>query len=520
MTKRKKRKIKTLDAIVEATISEEVFSMRRRYVKSRIFTAGLTAAICIFASLSPAFDLGATGLELYEDPFGGSGQIEDGVMPGTASPSQVSIYEKYNSDFELYEESISDMFFFYSNVSNGSMSAGPVSLEFPSNLTYEFQKDGAGYNYTNKTQITEQGNYLVRVKGIYNDREYVGTFRFSIREMPKDEEPEEIQDDFNPEDLTEEDLLDMEDEIDEEDLMERANASLDELDAENPEENAAFDYDMTETGLTESYNSFVGLFSYYLFSGTEIQSSVQNGAVINGTVSLTVPDEVEYTVFVNGEETENPEKRFSDPGFYRIVFKEPESLDFNMSYQSEKDYPYLHFRIVGKAVNDMEVFNAPKNAKITSVYFNNEAVLEGTEEEPVSLDFYQMPEDGAYSFKIFSSVTGRTETVNVTKDTKAPGMSIGIKNGTASIKYSADDLAEFALWKNGELVSAFNPSTIKGKGSYELYVTDYAGNTTGVKFTLKNAVNFGSIAAILLFLAIIAAGYVLVRRTKSVIRVR
>lgn len=484
-----------------------------------------------YKTIAKAFGIAVTGVMVLSSPMGkiyaeelivyeetGEQVISE---PGfTPSERTSSITEIYNSDYGLYEESLADMFFFYSNVSNGSFTDGPVILDFPANIIYEFQKDGQSYMYINRTEVTGLGNYLVRVKGNYEGVDYVGSFRFSIREKLNSDEPEETDvSDEDLDNLTEEDLDNLTDEeIDEEELLERANEQLGELD----EESEASNYYSTEighTGFAESYDFSTEKYIYTMHSGGTVRTNMINGGITNGSVSFDVSDGVSFTIYKDGEETDYTETHISDEGFYKIVFSE-EKVDFASYYEEKGDYPFLHFRIVTSAVNDMNIYNAPKNSVITAIYFNGEVLEKDSEETPVAYSSYKMNADGKYSFHIHNFETDLDEKIVITKDTKAPNYGITIKNGTATIKYGSDDIKTFSLWKNGEPVASFNPNTIKGKGNYQLYVTDYAGNCTSATFSLKSTVNSGSVIAIVLVVIIVAAGLWLVRNTKTKINVR
>lgn len=73
----------------------------------------------------------------------GAGQASlDGDSP-LSGPKihEVSMGEKYHSEFELYENSIDGKYFIYSNVSNGGITDQPVYVEIPADVLCRAEKD-------------------------------------------------------------------------------------------------------------------------------------------------------------------------------------------------------------------------------------------------------------------------------------------------------------------------------------------------------------------------------------------
>lgn len=487
--------------------------MRKKQLIKKIVALliSMAAGICL-STVFPA-NAKATGLEVYDSP---------GFTSSFPMNSGDGLKENYNADYDLYEESLNNLFFFYSNVSNGSITDKPVVLEFPSNLIYEFQKDGANYNYYNKNEVSSPGNYTVIVKGEYEGTSYRGTFRFSIREPRVSEPVEEPSNEPeipNIDEIDEKDpLWDEDAEINEDDLYKRADEALEQF-GEDQGFVSHSDLVLGNTGLGFVYNENTSMYEYGLYSGGTIVSNVINGEITNDDVAFSVSENVSYTIYLNGEIVEVADSVLSDPGFYRIVFKE-DNMDFALNYQNEWEYPYLHFRIVNSAVNDIEYYNAPTGCVIRTVQVDDSVVFETTEENPRTIDYYRLENDGDYYFEVYNATENKTEWVNIVKDTEAPIFGIEVKNGKATVSYESDDIKSCELWINNEKVENFDPTSFVGRGRYELKVTDVAGNSSYGTFFLKNSINFGSIAAIALFLIIVGLGIWLVVKTKTQINVR
>lgn len=111
--------------------------------------------------------------------------------------NQVTLKEQYNEDYRVYEESIADVFFFYSNVGNGGITHESVFLDIPQNLSYTIEMNGVPWDYIPGQPISNYGTYVVRLTGIedenvplYEQKEYQAVFRFRIQQKPPKETEE------------------------------------------------------------------------------------------------------------------------------------------------------------------------------------------------------------------------------------------------------------------------------------------------------------------------------------------
>ena len=87
-----------------------------------------------------------------EDAFNGPGAAQTALEEDSALAGprirEVSMGEKYHSDYDLYEHSIDGRYFIYSNVSNGGITDRPVYVEIPVDVFCTAEKDGVPMNYT------------------------------------------------------------------------------------------------------------------------------------------------------------------------------------------------------------------------------------------------------------------------------------------------------------------------------------------------------------------------------------
>ncbi len=424
------------------------------------------------------------------------------------------LYESYNAQYDLYEESLNDLFFFYCNVSNGGFAVTPVYFDIPSNLSYTLEQGGIQIPYTAGQEIDEVGNYVLRISGNYEGTVYQGTFRFTLREEIVEEETVPLSEDMT---------IDPSEEI----SQERLDAITEAAGAEAAGQQQSIPTAGTGTaeavlGMVQEFHTDTGTYCYTLKSGTVIDANVPNGAVVNDDVSVQMPDSVTASVFRNGEPYEISGTNFSEEGTYRVVFQES-TLAFATSYMSEREYPMLIFRIVKNPVSAMGIYNAPLHTGIIQAAYEGETVYgddAGDGDEALPLAYFRMEEDGRYSFIMRDEASGYTYSLELVRDTQAPQFDISIKNGRADIVYLSSDIDSYELSVDGMPQTEFSPTRMEGRGRYELSVIDIAGNEASADFVLTDAVNYASLIAVAILLAMALGAYIVMRKIRGSFRTR
>ena len=419
------------------------------------------------------------------------GEGEEVVVEDPRESVVVNLYETYNSEYDLYEESLYNLFYFYSNVENGAITSDFVKFDIPGNIECKLEKDGKEIPFNVKSEISAKGNYVLRLTASDENNIYVSSFRFSLRDKP--EPVETVEEEVKPEDqvLTEEQET-----------------------VEGENEGTETEPEVVETLIFEDQNfemTQTGNFINKLLTGEEYYSSVPNGATVSTDVKFILNDGMNAKVFLNDSEIEWKDT-FSADGSYRVEISET-SVDFMNMYGFDKEV--FKFRIIKNPVKEMRMFNTPKGFYITKLLFNGEAV---ESENPKSTSF-EMVEDGVYTVEYFNDGVQKTYFLDITKDTEGPGVSITIKNQKASVTYE-DKIQSISLSKDGVALEGFNANTIKGKGTYVLTVEDMAGNVSVLSFSLGKSINGGSIISIFMVLAIIGGGIYLYMSSKNKMTVR
>ncbi len=124
-------------------------------------------------------------------------ETEEDLVLGVPSVTEVTLKEKYHEAYKVYEESMEDRFFFYTNVGNGGITDKGVILDIPQNMFVTMEKDGALIDYTPGRAVSGYGTYVARLTAIENpdrpfseQKEYRAIFRFRIQEKPPQEDGE------------------------------------------------------------------------------------------------------------------------------------------------------------------------------------------------------------------------------------------------------------------------------------------------------------------------------------------
>lgn len=467
---------------------------------------------------------------------GGASVVQPVATPEPVTPTvMANVYENYSAAYQMYEESMNDMFFFYCNVSNGSFVSEPVYFDFPGNITYVVEKDGAEIKYKSGAKIKDVGNYVVRLSAEYNGTNYIATFRFALREaLATEPEATVSQDaeagsqidfgeldtedmglgDLSPEDL----IFDPNDDVTDEEIAEMIEQSGANMVATNGSGLIDGVQVNPYTGFLSSFERANMMYSITLASGEKIITNVPSGALVNGGVIMTVPEGVQTTVYKDGElMDEGTSLNFSEPGVYKVCFY-VDSTQFYRFYSYEDKYPFYTFRIVGQAVNDIEVFTAPAGCKIVSVEDSVGYVSDENGNKEFEINSFWMEEEGRYTFSVYDPVANGTYTVVVNRDLTAPEAHVNTTKATADIYLDSSDIANVDIYRNGELIQYSN--NIIGKGNYTMQVYDYAGNVSTYTFTLADAFNQGTFFAVLLSVLIILSGFVYIRLQRTYVRVR
>lgn len=559
--------------------------MKRRY-KGKTFAAVFLMAAGLFAGAITGLGVDHVLAAPYDwegnadsSSYGDLRYIDSGIGPGAVAPgteeqeitagpavTQVTLAEQYHDDYKIYEESINDLFFFYTNVSNGGITDESVTLDMPQNIFCSVEKDGAEYDYVPGQSFSQYGTYVVRVTAVEDtsvpfseQKEYRALFRFRIQEKPPEETQEGEGSQGFPGSLIN-DGLDAVSGLQEggiwpgsgisgmgegESLLgESQPESLEsEQESRDPWETSAGEMTGEETiggettkagedGMGEGQDgSMEDGEEAGRDEALEAAAGEVNGAgAYHGRTQVYDSSRGRYEVtFGNGRTlSSNVPEGYMGPSTVELlvsegegnIYRNDELLEYAES-MSLKDSGYYRLDIDGQmwsfvitsAVGSTDYYMAPEGLEFTSVYF------EGEPKELPPGKYLPMREEGQYQISM-TGKEGEVLEVVLRKDTKPPQFTVNVKGGTAQLQYESDDIERVILEKNGEIQEGFSGYTIDSPGSYRLTAVDEAGNTSSAEFSLKYQVNMYGIVAVVLVILLIAGGALFVIHVKRTVRVR
>lgn len=478
-----------------------------------------------------------------EDTGVGPGAVleaEDQQMASGPLVTQVSLSEQYHDEYQVYEESIDNRFFFYTSVSNGGITDKTVTMDIPRNVFCTVEKDGAEYNYIPGQSFSEHGTYVVKITAVEDinvpfseQKEYRALFRFRIQSKPpqetegengllaqpgegagaasawpgsgllpdsREEQPGESQPESGEND-PESQEPGAEETKPEETLSEEPSGGGEAQGEENPEDGEEEDRSQgaakgSYSERLQVYNSAAGRYLVTFQNGRTLMSNVPEGYTGPSAVELSV-SEGEAKLYRDDEPVDYTDvTSIKEPGYYRL----------------DVDGQIWSFTIAS-AVNRMDYYPAPAGMRFTGVTLDGEPV------ETPEGRYVHMKQDGQYQIAM-AGESGDALEVVLSKDTEAPQFTVDVKGGTAHIQYVSDDIARMILEKNGEIQEGFSGYTVSGPGNYRLSAVDEAGNASSISFALKYQVNKYGIMAVVIVICLIAGGAVFVIHIKKTVKVR
>lgn len=508
--------------------------------------------------------------------------IEDSQLAGP-TVEEVSVSERFHEDYGIYEEAISRSQFFYATVGNGEITDGQVSIELPANMEYVMEKDGVAMDYASGQVLTEKGSYILKISAVEDasvpfsrQKIYKAVFRFRIQEKAasaesrqspgsygsygssgasgsgygsgslfdalEEETSQAPEEETRTETTAEEESQSVSGEESEADREEGSTeeSSLDESSLEAIVENAIGQGYGTEhlegynenTGLVSGYDRESGYYRHQLASGEVFFTDVPNGMTTNYSVRILTNDNLPFRVFKDGEAIEYvPGTAIEEAGSYG-VYPYSESTIYLSSYAG-KEEPLFWFRILGEAVNDLGIINAPEHGRIADVRYTPaskktegenqaQAGVSGSLWEPPAFafcdDWCYVKEDGRYQIDI-ETETG-ISTLEFRKDTRSPYFRYEIQGNTALIRYAGTDVAACSILQDGNLIHSGSPvREIEGPGDFEFIVYDKAGNRGSSNISIPYKMNTAAILVVVLFVLLFLVLGVMVRRIKRQVKV-
>ncbi|WP_026495107.1 hypothetical protein [Butyrivibrio sp. WCD3002] len=451
----------------------------------------------------------------------------------------VSLSETYHENYKVYEERLDDVYAIYTNIPAGTITNKPVIFDIPSGVVLRLTKDGKEIGYKNKSKLSSEGTYVAYFYVASDSIEQLPawaqtldramfTFRIQLTaldgsslEVPETSELESFADVVNEgeqpqtegepaeqtgEEVTEEPATEEATEPAEEPVEEPAEEPVAEPAAEGIEPNSG--------GIYTEYDPSTGYYKNTLMTGDVFYSSIPNGMITNGSALFNTAENIRYELYKDGELIDyTAGEHITDAGDYMMV-PVIDNLDYEGFYRTER--PSIRFHILTGATNKMAVVSVPFGQTIDAVRFNGEEI---TENAKISDGVVSLPEDGIYEVDFIGEAG--SVTTEIYRDCTPPILKVDTQPNLAAITYMSDDIAAAVLKRGEEIISEDQlPTRVTQAGRYQLTVTDRAGNTTDVNFSVQYRINVYAILAIVMIIAIIGAVVIFLRRVKTKVRVR
>lgn len=372
--------------------------------------------------------------------------------------------------------------------------------------------------------LKKEGTFLMKKAGIAAVLLFFGTFMTMpayAAEIPNvgNELQQEIQGaEVEPEVAEEAEEAEMETEID---LGDSYNGNVLQEEYENVEvDSFTGNLDFTSLLVEEATNGRVELgdrvsfditnrlFCYAISGGGEVYADAMDGAILVGTVSIFKSPNEKVTVYQNGTEiTFDEQITLEEPGAYLVKVTE-----------AGKENTLFSFTITNKVTNQLTGFEMPNGFRITSAYKDD--VLLNTESYYVS-----MAEDGKYEINYECPLIGLSGCYTAVIDHTPPAMELtginekGYASGAIDVSCRDRD-DELEIYYEGKEMMIPADNMVRYVGSYQLILTDQAGNKTEYAFVIKPYLNFSATTAIITFAVLVIGLIVFVIRTRKHLRVR
>ncbi len=257
------------------------------------------------------------------------------------------------------------------------------------------------------------------------------------------------------------------------------------------------------------YNRETGMFSYPVpGSGQSVYSSVADGMITADSVALAYDEGLTVKLYRSGEEiTDTDISSVKEPGDYSLVV-----------YGTDVEQQMLEFTIVPEKTGAVSFYKLPLGFDLTSL------MVEGEERDITDVSRADMSSDGEYYINYHCNLTDIDYTLHVFIDHTPPAVTYeGVNEGAASgpVTITGTEGSDTVLvMKDGERITTPSDGVLTTPGSYEVTVTDDAGNSVTERFELLFYLNLQAGLFAVLFCLVIGAavGYMIWSRNKLRVR--
>ncbi|MCD8089693.1 MAG: DUF4834 family protein, partial [Clostridiales bacterium] len=344
------------------------------------------------------------------------------------------ITEEFDVTSGMYVQTLARGLEFISSVPNGAVVSDGVYFEIPSNINTQFQKDGEYIDFHNKTAISSQGYYILRLYGLNTYGEQTaGVFTFRIGSAPS-----------------------------------------------NKADTGEYKYPKITTAATVAYDEGTGLYKYTLPNYKAFYSSVSDYGESVESASFIIPRNMGYSLTRNGGAvTYIKNKVYTEAGSYKLKI-------YGLSYASGGGYEACYETTLDFTINDLSAESyAAESADITA------AIIAYNTEDSSSAAGYSSETSAESNIVSDTLRESYFETANIYSESFSTGDSFytnipndGIVGG--NVYFDIPYNMSVSVSKDGTPVEFNNKTYINDPGSYVMTVTDvFEGVTSRAKFSFR-----------------------------------
>lgn len=237
------------------------------------------------------------------------------------------------------------------------------------------------------------------------------------------------------------------------------------------------------------YDVTTNRFVYELFSGTELFTTVVDGMITTGPVSMELSNGATGRLYRNGELLDMTEyKDLTTPGNYVL------SVNSNTGVTIEP----VSFTIVGSVTCVPEEYVIPEGFVFVEALRNNEAIEYSDRQ-------VNLTDEGIYRLTYECRNTGLQYGLETEIDRTPPVLELaGVEDGVAKGPVTLYDLeqgASLLIERDGKTLGFTQELT--ESGNYHLWLQDPAGNSTDYQFKIQIYLNINAIVFVVLILVLI-----------------
>ena len=272
--------------------------------------------------------------------------------------------------------------------------------------------------------------------------------------------------------------------------------------------NATYGLELTadQTPITASviYDSAKQRYIYITDQG-RVESTVMDGMIVTGSVSVAAENSLLVTMYKNGERMDQTDlTNLSDSGYYVLQYNNNDGVPQNI----------MEFTIVPQLTGMIDHYSLPTGFSVTEATYNGEALSASSEVD--------LQKEGSYRIRYQCGRTGLQYELDVDIDHTPPVLQLeAVKDGVARGPVDISDLesgASVYMTLDGKQYNYREKLT--QSGDYEIWVYDAAGNYTRYQFTIMIYLDGNGYAFIGILLLLILGVIVYMRVAKKRLRVR